>query len=187
MFVRHSLARIVLVSLLGTSLGACATMSGHHTQPGQVSDSALTSNVGSALKSDPQIRSHDIDVKTLDGTVQLNGFVDSSATSRRAGELARGISGVRRVDNNLVVRASNVDATLGQNIDDTVVTTRVKSALIADPDTKARQIGVETAHGVVQLSGFVATDAERDRAGVVAKATSGVREVHNDLAVNAGR
>jgi hyperosmotically inducible protein len=185
MITRQPLVRLALISLLGAVLAACATPREHHVQRVPVDDSTLTSHVRSALGDDARIPAHQIEVKTLAGTVQLNGFVDTSSTASRAGELARGVAGVQRVDNNLVVR--NTSATVGQDIDDSVVTVRVKAALVGDPDTKARQIGVETLRGVVQLSGFVATDAERDRAGAVATGISGVREVHNDLAVAPGR
>jgi hyperosmotically inducible protein len=185
MIARSRLARLALVCLQGALLAACATPREHYVHRAPVEDSTLTSQVRSALGDDPAIRAHQIEVRTQAGTVQLNGFVDTRASASRAGDLARGVSGVRRVDNNLVVR--NTNATVGQDIDDSLVTVRVKAALVGDPDTKARQIGVETLHGVVQLSGFVATDTERDRAGVVATAVSGVREVHNDLALTPGR
>ena len=52
----------------------------------------------------------------------------------------------------------------GEQIDDTVITAKVKSALIADPETKARQIDVEVFRGTVQLNGFVDNAAEKSAA-----------------------
>jgi osmotically-inducible protein OsmY len=69
----------------------------------------------------------------------------------------------------------------GEYVDDSVLTTKVKAALFDDPVTKARQINVETYRGVVQLSGFVDSSAERSAATQVARSVSGVREVRNDL------
>ena len=72
---------------------------------------------------------------------------------------------------------------VGETIDNSVLTGKVKAALIADPVTKARQISVETLHGVVQRSGFVDSAAERDQPTKVAQAVTSVRELRNDLAI----
>ena len=72
----------------------------------------------------------------------------------------------------------------GEQIDDSVTTARVKSALIADPVTKAHQIDVEVFKGTVQLNGFVDTAASKERATEVAKSTKGVTAVHNNLTVD---
>lgn len=69
----------------------------------------------------------------------------------------------------------------GEYVDDSVLTTKVKAALFDDPVTKARQINVETYRGVVQLSGFVDSSAEKAAATDVARSVGGVQEVRNDL------
>ena len=69
----------------------------------------------------------------------------------------------------------------GEYVDDAWITTKVKAALIEDPLTKAYQIEVETFKGVVQLSGFVATQAEANRAVEVARGVKGVTSVKNDI------
>ena len=71
----------------------------------------------------------------------------------------------------------------GEQIDDTVTTASVKSALIADPVTKAHQIDVEVFKGTVQLNGFVDTAASKERATEVARKTKGVTAVRNNLTV----
>jgi osmotically-inducible protein OsmY len=72
-------------------------------------------------------------------------------------------------------------ASTGQNIDDTVITTKVKAKLIDDPLTKAHQISVETYKGTVQLSGFVETAAESSQAARIANGVDGVKQVKNSL------
>jgi osmotically-inducible protein OsmY len=72
-------------------------------------------------------------------------------------------------------------ANAGRVVDDSVITGKVKAALVADPTTKAHQISVETFQGVVQLSGFVDTTEARSRATQVAKGVDGVKNVKNDL------
>ena len=69
----------------------------------------------------------------------------------------------------------------GRVVDDSVITGKVKAALVADPTTKAHQISVETFKGVVQLSGFVDSSEARSRASQVAEAVEGVKDVKNDL------
>jgi hyperosmotically inducible protein len=71
----------------------------------------------------------------------------------------------------------------GQYIDDTVITTKVKAALVDDPLTKATEINVETFKGVVQLSGFVASQAAADRAVALARGVAGVKSVKNDMRI----
>jgi len=71
----------------------------------------------------------------------------------------------------------------GEQVDDSVTTASVKSALIADPVTKAHQIDVEVFKGTVQLNGFVDTAASKERASEVARKTKGVTAVHNNLTV----
>ena len=71
----------------------------------------------------------------------------------------------------------------GEQVDDSVTTGLVKSALIADPVTKAHQIDVEMFKGTVQLNGFVDTAASKERATEVAKSTKGVTAVRNNLTV----
>ncbi|KAF0101458.1 MAG: transport-associated protein [bacterium] len=69
----------------------------------------------------------------------------------------------------------------GQYVDDSVITAKVKAALIEDPATKATEINVETFKGVVQLSGFVSTQAAANRAVELARGVSGVKGVTNDM------
>ena len=75
------------------------------------------------------------------------------------------------------------DRTAGQVIDDSMITGKVKTALIGDSRTKAYQIDVTTREGVVLLSGFVDTPAARAAAAEVAKAIDGVKTVDNKLGV----
>lgn len=71
----------------------------------------------------------------------------------------------------------------GEYVDDSVITAKIKADLVGDPVTKARDIKVETFKGIVQLSGFVATAAEKDRAGEIARKPRGVVEVKNNIVI----
>jgi osmotically-inducible protein OsmY len=71
----------------------------------------------------------------------------------------------------------------GEYVDDTVITTKVKSLLAADDFLKSFQIGVETYKGGVQLSGFVDSQRAADKAVKIAKGVQGVNSVKDDLIV----
>lgn len=71
----------------------------------------------------------------------------------------------------------------GEAIDDGVITTRVKTALLRDSETPGTAIKVETFRGRVQLSGFVNTLALKDRATEIARGVPGVQTVVNDIVV----
>jgi osmotically-inducible protein OsmY len=69
----------------------------------------------------------------------------------------------------------------GQYIDDTAITTGVKAAIFNEPTLKSAEINVETFKGRVQLSGFVRSKENIDRAVVVARGVNGVTSVANDM------
>lgn len=71
----------------------------------------------------------------------------------------------------------------GEYIDDSVVTSKVKVAILGDPMLKSAEINVETFKGVVQLSGFVSSGAAVKRAVEVTRAVAGVTSVKNDMLV----
>jgi predicted membrane metal-binding protein len=73
--------------------------------------------------------------------------------------------------------------TAGQYVDDSVITTKVKSAIVEDMSLKGFQINVKTYQGVVQLSGFVDSADHAKKAGELARGVQGVTEVKNDLIV----
>jgi len=79
--------------------------------------------------------------------------------------------------------AQPATTTVGTEIDDSVITTKVKAALLADPDIKSFDIAVETHKGEVQLSGFVDTQEQMDQAVEIAKKIEGVTNVGNQMSM----
>jgi len=71
----------------------------------------------------------------------------------------------------------------GEVVDDSVITTKIKTLLANDEFLKSFQISVETRKGIVQLSGFVSSQAAVDKAGQIARSVKGVISVRNDLIV----
>lgn len=73
--------------------------------------------------------------------------------------------------------------TLGQNIDDTTITTQVKAKLAADKGSSVTRVQVDTNRGVVALTGTVESAADRSRAEQITRGVSGVKSVSNNLQV----
>jgi osmotically-inducible protein OsmY len=71
----------------------------------------------------------------------------------------------------------------GEYVDDSVITTKVKSLLAADDFLKSFQISVESRKGIVQLSGFVDSQKAVDKAGEIVRSVKGVKSIKNDLIV----
>ena len=80
-----------------------------------------------------------------------------------------------------VVGCSSTQRDTGQYVEDSDVTTKVKAAIYNDPQVKDNEINVSTFKGVVQLSGYVRSQADIDRAVELARAVSGVKGVTNDM------
>ena len=161
---------------------ACSATRTQQSAGEVIDDSVLTSKVKIALIDDPVTKAGQINVETYRGVVQLGGFVDNNQQKAQATKVARSITGVKEVRNDLRI-STKPHATAGQDIDDSVITTSVKAKLMDDPTTKAYQINVGTEKGVVQLTGFVDSTAMKTRAGEVARSVDGVKSVRNDLEI----
>ncbi|SFM99584.1 BON domain-containing protein [Nitrosomonas communis] len=75
------------------------------------------------------------------------------------------------------------EETIGEYLDDSVITTRVKAAILNEPTLQSTAIKVETFEGIVQLSGFVSSKADINKAVEIARSVLGVKSVKNDLQV----
>ncbi len=129
-----------------------------------------------------------VDVK--DGVATLSGVVDSSVDKDLAGELAKGVDGVREVDNRLQVKSDSGDrepSSFMEKVDDANITAKVKSQLLWNSNTQGMRMDVDTQNGVVTLRGVVASAEEAELAAQIARNTSGVKQVNNRLEVNPGQ
>src|SRR5690349_16032190 len=167
---------------LGLSINATAATPPESRSAGQTTDdTALLSKIKMALTQANEVKARQINVEVFQGQVQLLGFVDTPEQKAAAGRIASDIAGARNVKNSLEVQQG--ERTAGQTMDDGVITTKVKAALIGDSRTKAHQIDVETREGVVQPGGFVDSAAAKTAAAEVARSVSGVKNVQNKLEV----
>jgi len=97
-----------------------------------------------------------------------------SGTWVLAGALILGLAGCA---------SSGTGQKTGEYVDDSWITTKVKSEMIADTEVKANNINVETSKGVVTLTGTAATSQESDKAAQIARGIKGVTGVENDIRI----
>jgi len=174
--VACSLLASLSVNAQGTNAATSSTTIGT-----KVDDSVITTKVRAALMSDDDIKSLDIKVKTRKGVVMLSGFANNQDQIDRSIAVAKSIEGVQNVDNMLSLKEGK--QSVGNKIDDTVITTRVKSALLADPIMNSLDVSVTTRKGEVQLSGFVNNALQFTRAVEIAKGVEGVSSVVNHMSI----
>ncbi len=176
------LSMLMAVTAMGL-LGAVAVQAddSKRTVGEYTDDKVLHTKVWAALTEDKTAEASEINLEVYKGVVQLNGFVDNAKEKTHAGEVAKAVEGVKGVENNLMIKQA--EQTAGGVIDDSTVTSKVKTALIGNADTKAHDIKVETRGGVVQLSGFVSSEAQKTAATKVAQSVEGVKSVKNSISI----
>jgi len=172
----------VAVSVLVLAPGCASTATSAST--GEfIDDSVITSKVKAALVHDDATPGAAIKVETFKGTVQLSGFVDNEAQKTQASVIAAKTDGVKTIINDIVISSTLTKSSAGEFIDDSVITTKVKSALLRDDGTPGASVKVDTLKGVVQLTGFVDGAAQKTQAGIVAAKVAGVKNVLNNIVV----
>jgi len=91
-------------AMLAILVSGCGVFGGQQTAGEYVDDATITTRVKARFVEDEKVNALRLGVETMRGTVQLSGFATSAAERQRAGEIARGVPGVRGVRNDVVVR-----------------------------------------------------------------------------------
>ncbi|WP_394787268.1 BON domain-containing protein [Rhodoferax sp.] len=181
-FATTALAAAMALSIVGCSKTDDVMNPAPKTSIGtEIDDTVVTASVKAALLNDQDVKSFDFKVDTHKGMVQLSGFVDNQAQVDRADVIAHKVAGVQGVENKVSIKVAQTS--IGNKVDDGIVTTKVKAALLADTDIKSAAIGVVTRKGEVQLSGFVDNQEQIDRAVKVAGGVEDVQRVSNEMTV----
>jgi hyperosmotically inducible protein len=166
----------------------------------KASDDEIDNRVKKALKDDASLKDSSIAVQSVhDGVVLLGGKANTIGDHLRAVEIARGVPGVRKVETEITSpdrfaddelrRRHDESATAGtkRGVSDTAkdmwITSDVKMRLLADSDTPATDINVDTRNGVVTLFGMVPNAAAKSAAEADAKKVSAVKRVMNELQI----
>jgi len=174
----------ILFILAALAVATTLACSSTRTVTAQWDDGTINSKVKSKLAADPMVNPFNIDVDTIDGVVTLSGKVEKTSARQRAGELALSTSGVKRVNNDIEVASES--ASVKSRLSDSTITSKIKTKFAADPEIDPFNIDIDTADGVVTLSGIVAKSGAREEAEKLARDTKGVKDVRNRIEVRAG-
>jgi hypothetical protein len=101
---RNMFIRCFFLIMLIASLAACASTSKQEGTGDYIDDSVITTKIKSQLAADDFLKSFQISVESRKGIAQLSGFVDSQKAVDKAGQIARGVEGVKSVRNDLIVK-----------------------------------------------------------------------------------
>lgn len=167
---------ILAAASLAMAAGCASSMVPKSTRE---ADSAITSSVENALKNSERVKARQVEVQTREGVVYLTGVVDTEDSRREAGRLTWRTADVNGVVNDLTVG----ERTVGSWVDDVMISSQVKSKLIANTEIKAGDIDVSSSQGVVTLIGRVGSSLIKSDAERIARGTKGVRDVSNELTV----
>jgi hyperosmotically inducible periplasmic protein len=195
LFYKKSFRNALIVAAFGASLAAGTAMAAstdaaapqaHSDGVGAtVTDAAITTTVKGKLMTTNGMNKSDVSVTTTNGVVTLNGTASSASAKSAAEAVAKQVEGVKSVDNNLTL-ASNGNATdkvdksvttTKRVVSDSWITTKVKSEILANSVTKGFDVSVKTLHGVVVLSGALATQDAVDHVKDIAEKVKGVKSV----------
>ena len=164
-----------------------------------IDDSVITTKVKAELVKDKQVRARDIEVKTVNGVVELTGTARTKGEASKAASIARKVKGVKSVKNDIQVAAASAPASASekaqakdrpatakgsdQPVADSVITTKVKALYVKDKDVSFTTVEVKTVNGVVHLGGTAKSKAEADKAAALARDVEGVKSVKNEIKV----
>jgi hyperosmotically inducible protein len=175
---------VVASSLVGVAVLVLVGCSSTMVPEGRQSkDSGITSVVETSLQANDKVKARQVEVQTREGVVYLTGVVDTEEARREAGRVAWRTEGVYGVVNDLTVG----ERTVGSWIDDVMISSKVKTKLIANSEIKAGNIDVSSSQGVVTLLGRVRTELVKRDAERIARGTAGVKDVNNELLVGSIR
>ncbi len=160
-----------------------------------VKDAWLDGKLETALLFNEYLNSFAIDTDVKNGVAYLSGSVESDIDRDLAGQIAESIEGVSDVKNDLVVDTAKVKAASSQDgqsakqgfkasVLNATLTARVKSELLVNSNTSGLAINVDSNHGVVTLTGEVASAEEKDLAEKIAANADGADKVRNMLTVD---
>ena len=145
-----------------------------------VSDTWITSKTKIALYADERVKGTQINVDTMKGgVVHLRGKVDSAEAKAAAGDIAKGIEGVKSVKNDLQVVAPSTRTMVDAKDED--ISKAVETRLSRDAQLKKVDVRIDS--GVATLTGEVPSITAAAKASEMARSTPGVKSVKNELTV----
>ena len=145
------------------------------------------SQIATSYALNPYLRANDLKVSVQKGKAILTGKVDEKVSKELASEIARGVSGITDVDNQIVVEPNYLPnfgrSGFGDQIDDASISAAIRSKLQWNKDVDSGGTTVVTKGGRLTLSGTAASKVAKDNANRLAMNTRGVNSVNNQLVI----
>ena len=163
----------------GGAAGGYAVGTDERSSGTMLDDTAITAKVKTELIGDKNIKARNIDVDTNAGVVVLSGYIDSQQEANRAGSLAKSVSGVVRVKNELRVGSR----TMGQGFDDKVLGAKIKTRLMEEPGIRSLNIDVDVYSGTASATGVVASQEQKKHVLNLIRSIEGVKGVVDNLQI----
>lgn len=175
----------IVLTLILSLLGFAATANEKKNE--QTSDTWLKAKIVTTYALSEHLNPFAIDVKVKSGAVTLTGTVQNDIASNLAEEIAKGVDGVKKVDNKLNVnpetQGNSERGSFMHFVDDANITARVKSQLLINPNTHGLNIHVKTKNGVVFLEGQLTSEIEADLVRQMVRNTQGVMDIEDKLTI----
>ena len=148
----------------------------------KIDDTIITTQVKMALMKDSSTATLGTDVTTTNGIVLLQGTVQDNTERDMTTKVAASVQGVKSVQNEMKV-INEQTSTVGERLEDTAITTKVKMALASHASTGALRTSVTTTDLVVTVSGKAKNKAEKELVSKIVEDVEGVKKVINNMTV----
>jgi hyperosmotically inducible protein len=179
----------VLASAVALAIGGISGAASADTVSQDVTEARQETQIWTTYALSPYLRANDLKVSVDNGKATLTGKVDESVNKDLAKQIALGVSGIKEVDNQIVVQqdyvapAASSTRSYGEAIDDATITATVKSKLLWSKSTDGLTADVDTNRGRVTLKGTADSKDAKALAGRLALNSRGVESVDNQLVV----
>lgn len=158
-----------------------------------ITEARQETQIWTAYALSPYLRANDLKVSVDAGKATLSGTVEEGVNKDLAKQIALGVSGIKEVDNNIVVKpdysppAKSATRSFGETVDDATITAAVKSKLVWSRYADGLTTDVDTKNGKVTLTGSADSSAAKELAKNLAMNTKGVVSVDNRLVINTSK
>ncbi len=162
------------------------------TMSQDISEARQESQIWTTFALNSQLKANDLKVSVDNGKATLTGTVEEDVSKDLAKQIALNVSGIKDVDNQIVVKSDYVapkrtDRDFGQSVEDATITSAIKSKLLWSQHAEGFATNVDTNNGKVVLTGTADSALAKEAAGRLAMNTRGVASVDNKLSVKAGK
>jgi hyperosmotically inducible protein len=179
----------LLASAIVLAIATTSGMATASTPAEDVTSARQESQIWTTYALSPFLRANDLQVSVHEGKATLTGKVEESVNKDLAEQIALGVNGIKKVDNQIQIQADytppakSAGRSYGEVIDDASITSAVKSKLLWSKNTEGLAANVDTKMGKVTLKGSADSVETKDLAGRLTIGTRGVMSVDNQLVV----